>query len=422
MPPETSLQAPLGRLSAELGNGARRRLRVLVIAAACPVPTRSGRDTRNLQLLRQIARRHDTTLLTYERAGSEGELAALADELSIRVVPGGPPSGTAKRSQQLRSLLSLTPFSCTTTYSDAMQRAIDELNAEHHFDLIHVESVTACSFRFPAGIPICLDEHNVEYELHKRLWRGESSLVRRLFSGWEYLRMQRFEPRVWKRAGGCVVTSERELPTVRAAAPQVPTAVVPNGVDLEYFARSGATATPHSVVFCGVLNYRPNVDAASFLVEQVWPQVMARYPDAQLTLVGTAPEEERIRLTREGVEVLGEVPDVRPHICGSAVVAVSVRIGGGTRLKVLEAMALGRPIVSTSLGCEGIAVRDGEQLLIGDDAETFAARILELFEDPDRGTQLADAGRELVESSYSWDLAGQRLEDLYRQIRLARVG
>jgi glycosyltransferase involved in cell wall biosynthesis len=192
--------------------------------------------------------------------------------------------------------------------------------------------------------------------------------------------------------------------------------VVPNGVDLDYFAPCSRPVELRTVVFNGVLDYRPNLDAAHHLVADVWPLVVKRHPDARLTLVGRGYAPDFRRFTRLGVEITGEVPDVRPYLARAAVISVPIRIGGGTRLKVVEGLAMGKAIVSTSLGCEGIAVRDGEHLLIGDGPNAFASRILELFDDPALGASLGRAGRQLMERDYSWQKAGERMEVLYRSV------
>jgi glycosyltransferase involved in cell wall biosynthesis len=158
------------------------------------------------------------------------------------------------------------------------------------------------------------------------------------------------------------------------------------------------------------------VDAAHYLVEEVWPLVLEWCPDAQLTIVGRTPQAERRSLSRPGVVVTGEVPDIRPYMHRAAAVAVPVRMGGGTRLKVVEGLAMGKAMVSTSLGCEGVAVGDGEHLLIGDDARGFAHQTLRVFADPDLAGRLGTAGRELIVAEYSWALAGERLEALYQLV------
>jgi glycosyltransferase involved in cell wall biosynthesis len=261
-----------------------------------------------------------------------------------------------------------------------------------------------------------VDEHNIESQLLRRMGEGERSLLRRGFNRWEHRRYRRFERSHWACADGCLVTSSREEPVIRDAAPDTPTMVVPNGVDLDYFAPDGRAVSPRTVVFNGVFDYRPNLDAAHWLVEEVWPLVTVRCPDAVLTLVGRGCEADFRRLVRPGVVITGEVPDVRPHLAGAAATAVPVRIGGGTRLKVVEGLAMAKPMVTTSLGCEGIAVRAGEHLLIAEDPSAFAAAILRLFADPALGARLGEAGRRLAEREYSWASAGERMEALYREV------
>jgi glycosyltransferase involved in cell wall biosynthesis len=218
------------------------------------------------------------------------------------------------------------------------------------------------------------------------------------------------------------VTSEREAGILEDHAPGTPVAVVPNGVDLELFRASPAATEPFTAVFNGVLDYRPNLDAALYLVDEIWPLVRRRCPLAQLLLVGRGSAADRRRLEREGVAVTGEVPDVRPYLERATVVLVPIRMGGGTRLKVVEGLAMGKAMVSTSLGCEGIAVRDGEHLLVADTPGDFAAAVVSLLEDPATARALGLAGRALMEESYSWELAGARLEGLYRGLAPCSTG
>lgn len=297
-----------------------------------------------------------------------------------------------------------------------MQEAIDDMCSTERFDVIQLESSFLCTFRFPRNTQLVLDEHNIEYELFQRMCDGERSLPRRAFNRLEYMRFRRFEEACWGRVDACVVTSEREVEAVRSCAPDTPLAVVPNAVDIDYFAPSDTPAEPHTVVFNGTLGYRPNLDGAHYLIDDIWPLVRDRYPDARLRLTGRTHGVDTRSLMRPGVELLGEVPDIRPYVSVAAVVAVPIRIGGGTRLKVVEGLAMGKAMVSTAVGCEGVAVRDGEHLLLADDAPAFASRISDLFENPVLGNELGRAGRRLIETRYSWDLASARLEALYQQI------
>jgi sugar transferase (PEP-CTERM/EpsH1 system associated) len=389
-------------------------MKILVVTLQFPYPAQSGFAMRVLQLTRQLAAHHEVTLLAYARADERDAVAALRRELRVvtvdrRFIAPGP----AKRAAQLGSVLSPRPFACRNVHTPEMQAAIDALFAQESFDAIQLESSQACSFRFPADVPVILDEHNVESELLRRMGERERSLVRRAFSGLEYRRYRRFEQRVWQRVSGCAVTSARELPTVNAAAPWTPVAVVPNGVDLDYFAPSAAECEPDTVVFNGVLDYRPNLDGAQWLVDEVWPLVRARHPQARLTVVGRSTGVSVKSLEAPGVTLAGEVPDIRPYLRHAAVVTVPIRIGGGTRLKVVEGLAMGKAMVSTSLGCEGVAVEPGRDLLVADTAHAFARHIASLFADRALRDRLGRAGRRLSAENYSWKMAGDGLQALY---------
>lgn len=390
-----------------------------MVSVHFPYPPRSGVNMRVYQLLRQIASRHETTLLSYAHPDEQDRVAALRAQLPVRVVQRRAPSGWGKRAAQLGSLPARAPFSAREVHSPAMQAALDELCTAEAFDVIQLESSLLCGFRLPPGPKVVLDEHNIEYEVFERMREGERSLVRRVFNRREAMRFRRFEQEAWTRVDACVVTSEREQPVVREAAPETVTAVVPNGVDVEHFAPHSAPAQPRTLVFNGTLEYRPNVDAAHWLVERIWPRVLMRCPDAQLAIVGRAPDALAKRLSRPGVTVTGEVPDVRPYLHRAAVVAVPIRMGGGTRLKVVEGLAMGKAMVSTSLGCEGIAVRDGEHLLLANTPEAFAARVVDLFHHPELRRHLGRHGRRLAETRYAWELAGDGLEDLYQEVTAA---
>jgi glycosyltransferase involved in cell wall biosynthesis len=166
-----------------------------------------------------------------------------------------------------------------------------------------------------------------------------------------------------------------------------------------------------------VLDYRPNLDAALFLIDEVLPLVQAELPEASVTIVGRGDPAELSRVRGPNVEATGEVPDVRPYLQQAAVVAVPIRAGSGTRFKVVEGLAVAAPMVSTAVGCEGIGVRDGEHLLVANSAENFAGAVVRLLRDRELGRRLGAAGRRFVEDEYSWESAGGRLESLYDRIR-----
>jgi glycosyltransferase involved in cell wall biosynthesis len=391
-------------------------LNILIVSPQFPYPTSSGFTTRVYHLARQLSSCHNVTLLSYAWPHERGSVASLTTRMAVRAVERKLLSPVGKRVAQALTIASPSAYHCREVHSKRMQEAIDDVCATGSFDAIQIESSFLCTFRFPRNTPLVIDEHNIEYELFQRMCEGERSLPRRTFNRLEYVRFRRFEQSCWGRAGACLVTSEREVEAVRSCAPRTLVAVVPNAVDLDYFAPSYTPVEPHKVVFSGTLNYRPNLNGARYLIDDIWPLVRGRYPDARLTLTGRSDGVDTRSLARPGVELLGEVPDIRPHVRGAAAVVVPIKIGGGTRLKVLEALAMGKAVVSTAIGCEGVAVRDGEHVLVADDAHGFASRIFDVFENPVLQDALGRAGRRLVERRYSWELASTRLESLYQQI------
>ena len=392
--------------------------RVLVLGVWFPYPPRWGWAVRVYHLARQLARRHDVTLLTYGTSADEANVANLREEgIRAETVLRERPSKAARRRDQVVSLFSRLPFESYIARSKELQQAIDRLSADRPFDVIQLESTLVWPFRFPRESKLVLDEHNVEYENYARHQEMERSPVRKAFYAFEAAKVRRYEQAAWRQVAGCVLTSAREEEIVREHAPETETVVVPNGVDVDYFQPASGDREPASIVFNGVLDYRPNLDAALFLVDEVLPLVRAERPDASATIVGRGAPAELERVRGVNVEATGEVPDVRPYLQKAGVVVVPIRAGSGTRFKVVEGLAVAAPMVSTTVGCEGIGVRDGEHLLVADSAEEFAGAILRLLGDPELGKRLGAAGRQFVEDEYSWESAGQRLETLYDRLR-----
>jgi len=313
------------------------------------------------------------------------------------------------------SLASFASYLGGRLHSHRMQEAIDSVLAKERFDVVQVESSVMAGYRFPADVTIILDEHNLEYELLERSSRAERSVPRKVYSWLEYLKFRREEQLRWQRAAGCVLTSEREADVVRALEAAPPVAVVPNGVDIDHFRpdfQSGA-GDPNSIVFTGLMTYRPNADGAAYFIREVLPRIHRVRPEVTFTAVGWGGLPEGLLSAR--VRATGRVDDVRPFLARAGGVVVPLRMGSGTRLKVLEALAMGRPVVSTSLGCEGIDAHHGEHLLVADDPDSIAAAVLGILADVERGRQLGARGRALVEAHYGWDSVARRLEAFHAE-------
>jgi sugar transferase (PEP-CTERM/EpsH1 system associated) len=399
-----------------MGVATRARLRILVISPSLPYPPVWGFGVRVYQLLRSLSRVHDVSLLTY---GSPADADAVAQLrricLAVYTVEARLPA-SRKRRAQTASLLSPLPYHYASLHSPAMQAAITRLGREELYDVIQIESSQMSRFTFPSGPALVLDEHNIEYELLYRIYRTERSLTRRLYNGLEYVKSRRLERQSWQRVDACLLTSAREEDIVRRSTP-VRTSVVPNGVDLEYFQPADDAVNPASIVFTGQIHYRPNTDAVVHFVREIFPRILQRRPDATFTVVGHRVPAEVQRLAATNVVMTGWVPDVRPYLARAAAVVVPLRMGGGTRLKVLEALAMGKGLVSTTIGCEGLAVQDSEQLLVADAPQAFADAVVRLLDDRNLAHRLGARGRALVERDYGWDAVGRGLAGFLDSLR-----
>jgi glycosyltransferase involved in cell wall biosynthesis len=297
-----------------------------------------------------------------------------------------------------------------------MQEKLDELDAIRPFDVIQIESSQLAGFDFSLSSLLILDEHNIEYELLYRMYRTEGSPMRRFYNWLEFMKFKREEINSWRRASGCVMTSAREQRIVNALAPDTPTIVGANAVDVNYFQPSPAPCKRHALVMTGLMHYRPNIDGALYFINEIFPRILASRPDMVFYIVGAGATDELKRLAGPTVVVTDTVPDVRPYVHDAAVFVVPLRMGGGTRLKVLEGLSMAKAVVSTSVGCEGIDVVHGQHLLVADDPQGFADAVLKLSTDTELAGRLGRHGRTLVEEGYKWESVVNRLEGFYRRL------
>ena len=397
------------------GAASNGRRHILLLCPEAPAPPTWGFALRVYHLGRELARRHDVTLLTYDTGDSSRDWRHLEEMFRVHRVVASDPART-KRARQLRSLLSRRSFHLGSLVTVPMQRALDELAGAERYDVIQVESSQLGGLTFPSGPALVLDEHNIEHDLLRRVAAVETAFPRRIYQSIEHRKVRREEIAAWRRARGCVVTSVQDGRSVHESAPDTPVRVVPNGVDLADFAPTGIPEDPDSIVFVGSINYRPNTDAVLHFAEEILPRIRRLRPDATFTVVGQGAPDAVCRLDSPEIRIVGPVPDVRPYVARAAVVAVPLRMGGGTRLKVLEGLAMGKALVSTALGCEGIDVEGGRHLLIADEPEPFARAVAQLMGHAELRRQLGAAGRDLVERRYGWGSAGAELDAFHSEL------
>lgn len=399
--------------------------RILFLTPQLPFPPEQGAALRNFSLICQVAQRHAVSLLTFAPHGPAAD-DPLRDLCHVvRTVP--PPERT--RADRLRTLaLTRLPDMAERLRSTPFGDALRDLVTRERFDVLQVEGIEMAPYahavrtwlgdRSPA---LVFDDHNAEYVLQRRACLADARRPARwpaaLYSLVQSRRLARFERDFCRAADVVVAVSEADARALQRLDASLAPLVVPNGVDTTRYHPGLPDTIPlqhPAVVFTGKMDYRPNVDAMLWFHGQVWPLVRRRIADARLYVVGKSPHPRLAPLRdNDSVTVTGWVPDVLPYLGGADVVVAPMRTGGGTQLKVLEAMAAGRPLVTTTFGAEGVGLTPGRHALVEDDPERMAGAIVALLTDPARASALGAAGRALVVERFDWSAVAARLEAVY---------
>ena len=380
-------------------------------------PSTTGGRVRSLRILSDMARRHEVSVITTHGPGDDPdglarELSSCRQVISLPYVP--PKRGSAAFPGVVaRSWLSSYPVDLWKWRVPEVRRQVSALMASGSVDVCIADFLFAAA-NVPMGgpVPVALFEHNVEYMIWQRLCALESSPWKRALFEIEWRKLRAREADACRQADLTIAVSEDDRRRLEAIAPGIRAGSIPTGVDTDYFTPRGHTERPHRLVYSGSMDWHPNEDAVLYFADAILPRIRAEVPDATLTVVGRNPTA-RLRevASRAGIDVTGTVDDVRPSIGEAAVYVVPLRAGGGTRLKIFEALAMARPVVSTTVGAEGLALQPGRHFVAADDPGAFAAAVVDLLRDPERRRALGQAGRALVETYYSWPTVAHEFEE-----------
>lgn len=415
-------------------------MNILVLSPYPPYPPHGGGTMRIYQLVRGLAARHNVTCLAFspsEQADAALEpLRAVCRLVTVR--------GPARRSVVQRAwttAASPLPDMALRNQSAAFAAAVRQLLAQEQFDIAQAESIEMAPYlelvrATTNQTAVVLDQFNAEFVLQKRAAQTSAAALRSgmfnpahvagaAYSFVQWLKLARYERAVMRRCDLVLAVSEDDRQTLLGLDARLNIGVVPNGVDTGVFSRA-ALAEQHAgvlsftgpaIIFTGTLDFRPNVDAVFWFAHEVMPLIRATWPDARFVVVGKRPGPALRALPAEIATVVGEVPDARPFIAASSVYVVPMRIGGGVRLKLLEALSLEAPVVSTGMGAEGVeGLRDHEHCLLADEPHAFASATLRLLHEAVLGERLGASGRALVQKRYDWDMILPRLEALYQHL------
>ncbi len=328
--------------------------------------------------------------------------------------------GSQKKNGTLfRSLFSGFPFSALVRTSVETKKAIGDSLTSNQIDLIICDAIyRAMNIPFEAPVPKMLYEHNIESVIVKRYLNGEMHPLKRFIAGQEFRKLLRFEERMWKKFNVVIACSKTERRIIEERINHRNVIVADNGVNTAYFDPDSFPHERNALVYTGQIGWHPNEDALVYFTNEIFPLIKKGVPNVTFTIVGEKPSRRIKELAAKdsSIQITGFVEDVRPYMGTAAVFVVPLRIGSGTRLKILEAMSMKKAIVSTSIGCEGLEVEDGKHLLVRDDPNQFAEAVVGLLQDDTRRHELGEQGRRLVEQRYDWSKVFGGLDVVFAKI------
>ena len=398
-------------------------MRILILTPQLPYPAQQGTTLRNFNIIRNLAQRHSLDLISFLAPGQTLDAQSPLHKLCQRIdtVPQ-PTRALAQRGRD--TLFSPLPDMGLRLESAEMHELVRRRLHETHYDIVQVEGIEMAQYASRGERVVVFDDHNCEYLLQKRNCLTDLKNPRRwvaaAYSFVQWQKLRRYEAQICRRSQAVSAVSPADAQSLKSLTPELDFTVIPNGIDLAAFTPSDSPIASQPVlIFIGKMDYRPNIDAVLWFGRHVFPQIRQQQPDARFQIIGLNPHARLDELRSvPGIEITGGVEDVRPFIAAATLYVIPLRVGGGTRFKALEAMACGKPIVSTSLGVEGIGVEDGQHLLIADTPQDFANAVLRLLADPhgQQSQTLWRNARKFVEKQYGWEQIVPKFDEIYAKI------
>jgi glycosyltransferase involved in cell wall biosynthesis len=402
-------------------------MKILFIHKQVLIPHNTGGKIRALNVLRHLARSHDVTYLCNLRPGEEASVTAM-QELGMRVETT--PARESKRGSVrfymdlLANLASPRPFTINRNFDLSLLERAARLHAKENFDIIICDCVQmARHTETLQGTAKVLFQHNVEAQILKRYSENSKGPLA-AYMALQYKKMIRFESKVGSQFDAVIAISEPDKAIFEKDYGWQHVTAIDTAVDVEYFRPDAVPGTEQDerVVFVGSMDWLPNQQGVCYFVREVWPKIRAKRPHATLQIVGRHPTADILSFHEvDGVEVLGQVADTRLYLVEAAVSVVPILVGGGTRLKIFEAMAMRKAVVSTTIGAEGLPVIPGEHIILADTADAFAAEVLGLLDNPERRMAIAQASHALVNQRFRSELVAQQFEEVCRKALQDRI-
>ena len=401
-------------------------MNVLLLTQVLPFPPDSGPKVKTWNLIKWLARRHDVTLASFVRGESERQLTPL--RRYCRAVHAVPMRRGVLRDAGylLASLVFAQPFLMRRDGRATMRRLVERLGRESRFDVVHADQLNMAQYApLVPGASTVLDAHNALWVLYRRVAETAPRGARRWLFEREWRRLRAYEGQVGRSVDAVLAVSAEDRDALRdAMGTAAEITVLPIAIDTDEIAPLRRRPDADRIVHIGTMYWPPNIDAVRWFADAVYPRIRAARPSVGFDVIGAHPPAAIRALARpgSGIDVAGYVDDPTPYLERAAAIVVPVRAGSGMRVKILTALAQGLPVVSTTLGCEGIAVQPGVHLLVADDPVAFAAATLRLLGDRTEADQLGAAGRRLVVARYDYRQVYPLLERVYEHAVHRRAG
>ncbi len=394
-------------------------MRILWVKAGKLLPVDTGGKIRSFNILKKLARSNAVTVLSYYGGAKDPNYeAALAKDLpgAHCIDTAAPDGGIAQTFDYLRRLPNPAPYAVTKFTDPKVVKTLREWLPDNRFHVAVCDFLSA-SLNFPDDLPLpcVLFQHNVESSLWARMAKTETNPVRRVSYQIEARKMERYERKTLRRFHHVIAVSEIDKQQMLSLDPKCSITVVPTGVDTEkYQVFASASGDPPRIVFTGSMDWEPNIDAVEYFCHEIWPTIVRQFPNAKFQIVGRNPHARVKQLASSTVEVTGTVASVADYLREAAVVIVPLRIGGGTRLKIFEAMAMGKALVSTTIGAEGLDVTSGENCILADQPSSFGDSIITLLSDVPLRRKYEKAAAALA-ARYDWSNIARQFQEVLQQ-------
>ena len=404
-------------------------MKILFLSIPVPFPPTDGGRIRILNVLKQIAQKNQIAFLALETTPTDHEGTEYLRHLGIEahLVPQAPHPPPLSLKTVVQAVIQKKPITVARYDFPAFRQKLRSLLNNNAFDLIHYAMLHTAQYRVDANLPTLLSQHNVDSHIWRRLCEQAKNPVRKFLFWTQTRAFERYERVMSTGFDAVTVVSEIDRARLRNICPDSTIEVIPNGVDIEQYQPNRPPEEEAVLIYTGSMDWYPNEDAVCYFAADILPKIRARLDEAKsrqaglpcvkFYIVGKSPTDRVRKLAEQpGVIVTGCVEDIKPYMARASVYIVPLRIGGGTRLKILEALAMEKAIVSTTIGAEGLDLVNGEEIIVADDPNHFAAAVVQLMADKQMRQRIGEKGHQRVESDYSWRQIGEKLEALYESI------